>query len=132
MTEQQDLAESVDALERAIATLKSEDYDHSQAMMLLWKMFASTPGMRPVLAVFLEQSSQNREPGAPEVLHMNSSPVASSRCFKVSLPNFRSSLVSVRQGCSACNGIVCINQAMRLEPRHVTGLQVGVQSWCMI
>jgi len=67
VTEQQDLAESVDALERAIATLKSENYDRPQAMMLLQKMAVSTPGMRPVLAAFLEQSSQNREPGAPEV-----------------------------------------------------------------
>jgi len=33
----------------------------------LQRMAVSTPGMRPVLAAFLEESSQHREPGAPEV-----------------------------------------------------------------
>jgi hypothetical protein len=64
---QADLAESVDALQRAIDKLKSEDYDRPQAMMLLQKMAVSTPGMSSVLAAFLQQASKAHEPGAPDV-----------------------------------------------------------------
>jgi len=64
---QQDLAESVDAIGRAIDKLKSEDYDRPQAMMLLQKMAVEAPGMSTVLAAFLQQTATEREPGAPEV-----------------------------------------------------------------
>merc|ERR1719198_2597600 len=62
---QRDLAESVDALERAIQTLEAEDYSRPQAEMLLQKMAKKTRGMRRVFAAFLEL--QQQEPGAPEV-----------------------------------------------------------------
>lgn len=64
---QADLAESVDALQRAIDKMKSEDYDRPQAMMLLQKMAVSTPGMPAVLAAFLQQKAKSTEPGAPDV-----------------------------------------------------------------
>jgi len=67
VSQQADLAESVDALQRAIDTMKSEDYDRPQAMMMLQKMAVSKQGMRPVLAAFLAQSSKMQEPGAPDV-----------------------------------------------------------------
>jgi chromosome segregation ATPase len=67
VAQQADLAESVDALQRAIDTLKSEDYDRPQAMMMLQKMAVSKPGMRPVLAAFLAESAKFQEPGAPDV-----------------------------------------------------------------
>jgi len=65
--QQSDLAESVDALQRAIDKLKSEDYNRPQAMMMLQKMAVSKPGLRPVLAAFLAESVKTSEPGAPEV-----------------------------------------------------------------
>lgn len=63
---QADLAESVDALQRAIDKMKSEDYDRPQAMMLLQKMAVSTPGMSSVLAAFLQQTAKSSETGGPE------------------------------------------------------------------
>jgi len=65
--QQTDLAESVDALQRAIDKLKSEDYNRPQAMMMLQKMAVSKPGLRPVLAAFLAEAVKTSEPGAPEV-----------------------------------------------------------------
>lgn len=65
--QQADMAESVDALQRAIDTLKSEDYDRPQAMMMLQKMALTKPGMRPVLAAFLAESAKSTESGAPDV-----------------------------------------------------------------
>jgi len=64
---QADLASSVDALQRAIDKLKSEDYDRPQAMMLLQKMAVSEPGMSSVLAAFLQQTAKSSEMGGPEV-----------------------------------------------------------------
>jgi len=57
-----DESESVDALERAIQTLKAQDYDRPEAMMLLQKMAKATPPLRRVLALLEEQ-----QPGAPAV-----------------------------------------------------------------
>lgn len=65
--QQTDLAESVDALQRAIDTMKSENYDRPQAMMMLQKMAQSKPAMRPVMAAFLSMSAKSKEPGAPDV-----------------------------------------------------------------
>lgn len=65
--QQTDLSESVDALQRAIDKLKSEDYNRPQAMMMLQKMAVSKPGLRPVLAAFLAEAVKTSEPGAPEV-----------------------------------------------------------------
>jgi len=65
VVQQADLAESVDALQRAIDTLKSENYDRPQAMMLLQKMATAKPALRSVLAAFLAMKSH--EPGAPDV-----------------------------------------------------------------
>merc|ERR1719375_2573482 len=67
VTASTDLGESVDALGRAIDTLKSENYDRGQAMLQLQKMAASTKAMRPVLAAFLEESSKSHADGAPDV-----------------------------------------------------------------
>jgi len=64
---QQDLAESVDALKRAVDTMKSENYDRPRAMLLLQRMAVQTPGMRSVLAAFLQQTSQHKDSGAPDV-----------------------------------------------------------------
>merc|ERR1719356_1793042 len=62
---QQDYAESVDALERAIQTLKSQNYDRPQADALLQKMAGQTSAMRRVLAAYLEESDSSD--GAPAV-----------------------------------------------------------------
>merc|ERR1719199_2236992 len=64
---QQDYSESVDALDRAIQVLQSEAYSRPQAEMLLQKMAVTMPGMRRVLAAFLEEKAKAAEPGAPEV-----------------------------------------------------------------
>lgn len=62
-----DLGESVDAIGRAIDTLKSQDVSRPQAMMLLQKMATSTPGMPAVLAAFEQESAQTDADGAPDV-----------------------------------------------------------------
>mmetsp|Transcript_54742 Transcript_54742/g.122969 ORF Transcript_54742/g.122969 Transcript_54742/m.122969 type:complete len:667 (-) Transcript_54742:34-2034(-) len=59
----QDYAESVDALERAIQTLKSQDYDRPQAEVLLQGMAKKMPALRPALASLL----QTTDSGAPAV-----------------------------------------------------------------
>jgi hypothetical protein len=62
---EQDHAESVDALERAIEVLGAQDYSRSQAESLLQKMAKQKPAMRMALAAFLqEEVSQD---GAPAV-----------------------------------------------------------------
>jgi len=63
----QDLGESVDALDRAIQVLSSQNYDRPQAMMMLQKMASSVKGMPRVLAAFLEMKDQAAQPGAPDV-----------------------------------------------------------------
>jgi len=63
---QQDYAESVDALGRAIQVLSSQSYDRPQAEALLQKMAVTVPGMGRVLAAFLQQKSRDT-PGAPAV-----------------------------------------------------------------
>merc|ERR1719401_2790670 len=62
---QQDYSESVDALGRAIQTMSAQAYDRPQAEMLLQQMAKRTPGMRRVLAAFIQETS--RSDGAPEV-----------------------------------------------------------------
>jgi len=59
--EQEDLAESVDALQRAITVLKSQNYDRAQASALLQKMAVGkgSKGMRRVLAAFLEMDASH-------------------------------------------------------------------------
>lgn len=66
VTSSTDLGESVDALGRAIDTLKSQDVSRPQAMMLLQRMATTTKGMPAVLAALQEESSQ-RDDGAPDV-----------------------------------------------------------------
>merc|ERR1719162_2682407 len=61
-----DYSESVDALARAIQTMESKNYDVPQAMALMQSMAASKPGMRRVLAAFL-QEKEARAQGGPEV-----------------------------------------------------------------
>jgi len=63
---QQDYSESVDALQRAIQILSSQNYDRPQAEALLQKMAVTVPGMSRVLAAFLQQKAHDT-PGAPAV-----------------------------------------------------------------
>jgi len=66
-----DYSESLDALERAISVLSSQDYDRAQAEMLLQKMSKTNPAMRRVMVGLLEVSSRTEEAshgsGAPAV-----------------------------------------------------------------
>merc|ERR1719158_2718348 len=66
-----DYSESLDALERAITVLSSQDYDRAQAEMLLQKMSKTSQAMRRVMVAFLEESSRieeaSRGSGAPAV-----------------------------------------------------------------
>merc|ERR1719377_344212 len=55
-----DYAESVDALERAIQTMQSRNYNVPEAEALLQKMAVSKPGMQRVLAAFI-QAGQKEE-----------------------------------------------------------------------
>merc|ERR1719262_1851274 len=63
-----DYSESVDALERAIQTMESRNYDVPEASAFLQKQAIEKPGMRRVLAAFL-QETQNQEAsrGGPAV-----------------------------------------------------------------
>jgi len=66
----QDYAESVDALERAIQVLGSQDFDRAQAESMLQKMASTVPGMPRVLAAFMQEKSRGsalRGDGAPAV-----------------------------------------------------------------
>jgi len=56
-----DYGESVDALERAIQTMESRNYDVAQAEALLQTMAAGNTGMRRVLAEFMQVSSSTKE-----------------------------------------------------------------------
>jgi hypothetical protein len=51
-----DYGESVDALERAIQTMESRNYDVPEASAFLQKMAVEKPGMRRVLAAFLQET----------------------------------------------------------------------------
>jgi len=59
----------VDALERAIQVLSSQNYDRAQAESMLQKMAQTVPGMPRVLAAFLQETSHGalRGDGAPAV-----------------------------------------------------------------
>jgi len=63
-----DYAESVDALERAIQTMQSKNYNVPEAESLLQKMAVNKPGMQRVLAAFI-QAGQKEEStrGGPAV-----------------------------------------------------------------
>lgn len=68
--EEKNFAESIDALDRAIQTLSSQNYDRSQAdtpAALLQSLKVTVPGMPAVLAAFLQQQEEDREAGAPDV-----------------------------------------------------------------
>merc|ERR1719158_694670 len=56
-----DYSESLDALERAITVLSSQDYDRAQAEMLLQKMSKTSSAMRRVMVALLEESSRTQE-----------------------------------------------------------------------
>jgi len=63
-----DYGESVDALERAIQTMQSKNYDVPQAEALLQQMAVAKPGMRRVLAAFIQESQrQESARGGPAV-----------------------------------------------------------------
>jgi len=65
-----DYAESVDALERAIQTMESKNYNVSEAEALLQKMAIAKPGMQRVLAAFIQagqQESKQASMGGPAV-----------------------------------------------------------------
>merc|ERR1719261_857091 len=58
-------SESVDALERAIQTMQSRNYDVPEASAFLQKMAVEKPGMRRVLAAFIQKNEMTR--GGPAV-----------------------------------------------------------------
>jgi len=62
---EQDHAESVDALERAIQVMGAEDYSRPQAESLLQRLAQQKPAMRAALAAFLQESAS--QDGAPAV-----------------------------------------------------------------
>jgi len=62
-----DYSESVDALERAIQTMQSKNYDVPDAEALLQRMAVEKPGMRRVLAAFI-QSTQKQQEAAQEAI----------------------------------------------------------------
>jgi|Transcript_49796 chromosome segregation ATPase len=63
-----DYSESVAALEGAIQTLAAKDYDVPQAAALLQKMAATKPGMRRVVAAFMQETQrQESSRGGPAV-----------------------------------------------------------------
>lgn len=59
----EDYSESIDALNRALQTMQSTNYDVPQAMALMQRMSASTPGMRGVLAAMLEEKEDQTTRG---------------------------------------------------------------------
>jgi len=61
-----DYSESVDALNGAIQTMNSKNYDVPQAMALMQSMAAAKPAMRPVLAAFLQEKDETAK-GGPAV-----------------------------------------------------------------
>jgi len=62
-----DYGESVDALERAIQTLESRNYDVPEAEALLQQMAVTKPGMRRVFAAFMQEKQQEVTKGGPAV-----------------------------------------------------------------
>merc|ERR1719158_590365 len=60
-----DYSESVDALERAIQTMQSRNYDVPEASAFLQKAALEKPGMRRVLAAFLQETQQEVTRGGP-------------------------------------------------------------------
>merc|ERR1719262_254785 len=63
-----DYSESVDALERAIQTMESRNYDVPEAQAFLQKQAVAKPGMRRVLAAFLQETQkQESARGGPSV-----------------------------------------------------------------
>lgn len=65
LLEEQDYAESVDAIDRAITKLSAQNYDRPQQLLQIQKMAGKSHGMRRVLAALLE--IQSHDDGAPEV-----------------------------------------------------------------
>merc|ERR1719454_2441327 len=63
-----DYSESVDALERAIQTMQSRNYDVPEASAFLQKAAAEKPGLRRVLAAFLQETQQEVTRGGPAVV----------------------------------------------------------------
>jgi len=64
---QEDLAESVDALGRAIQTLKAQSFNRPQAFAQLQAMAKKSAGMRKVLAALLQEDQTAGDDGAPAV-----------------------------------------------------------------
>merc|ERR1719482_2255044 len=63
-----DYSESVDALERAIQTMESRNYNVPEAEAFLQKQAVAKPGMRRVLAAFLQETQkQESARGGPAV-----------------------------------------------------------------
>jgi len=63
-----DYAESVDALERAIQTMQSRNYNVAEASVFLQQQAVQKTGMRRVLAAFLQETQQNEvSRGGPAV-----------------------------------------------------------------
>eukprot|EP00928_Gymnodinium_smaydae_P059728 TRINITY_DN4314_c0_g1_i1.p1 TRINITY_DN4314_c0_g1~~TRINITY_DN4314_c0_g1_i1.p1 ORF type:complete len:675 (+),score=171.35 TRINITY_DN4314_c0_g1_i1:54-2027(+) len=64
---QQDLSESVDALERAVTTVGTQNFDREQAQALLERAAEKTPGANQALLAFAQMGQRRRSLGAPAV-----------------------------------------------------------------
>lgn len=62
-----DYGESVDALERAIQTMEARNYNVPEAEALLQREAVAKPGMRRVLAAFMQETQQEAAKGGPAV-----------------------------------------------------------------
>merc|ERR1719253_84859 len=62
-----DYSESVDALERAIQTMESKNYNVPEGAALLQKMAINKPGMQRVLAAFVQAGQEETSRGGPAV-----------------------------------------------------------------
>mmetsp|Transcript_11162 Transcript_11162/g.18446 ORF Transcript_11162/g.18446 Transcript_11162/m.18446 type:complete len:653 (-) Transcript_11162:44-2002(-) len=62
-----DYGESVDALERAIQTMEARNYNVPEAEALLQRMATEKPGMRRVLAAFVQETQHEVAKGGPSV-----------------------------------------------------------------
>jgi hypothetical protein len=62
-----DYGESVDALERAIQTMEARNYNVPEAEAFLQRMSVEKPGMRRVLAAFMQETQHDAAKGGPAV-----------------------------------------------------------------
>eukprot|EP00928_Gymnodinium_smaydae_P084585 TRINITY_DN6784_c0_g2_i1.p1 TRINITY_DN6784_c0_g2~~TRINITY_DN6784_c0_g2_i1.p1 ORF type:complete len:680 (+),score=192.30 TRINITY_DN6784_c0_g2_i1:151-2040(+) len=93
---EQDLSESVDALERAITTVGAENYDREQAQALLQHAAEKTPGANQAFVAFAQmgQRQVRRSLGAPAVAAYESQTGGVLELLEQLLKKFRAELDS--------------------------------------